>query len=112
MAQIRFRIDTVQTAGADQPVQQFHAFAAVIAAKEHKVFLSETDCTKRSFRSIIIRLRQTVITEGNRGHPTDSVQLNALAQSGFFDSVPFFSTIHSCSDVSNYFFCCLDGKTL
>ncbi|ATI10892.1 hypothetical protein FORC43_p059 (plasmid) [Escherichia coli] len=36
MAQIRFRIDTVQTAGADQPVQQCSTLAAVIAAKEHK----------------------------------------------------------------------------
>lgn len=30
------RIDTVQTAGADQPVQQCSTLAAVIAAKEHK----------------------------------------------------------------------------
>ncbi|EMR94303.1 Minor tail protein Z (GpZ), partial [Escherichia coli O104:H4 str. E112/10] len=36
MAQIRFRIDTVQTAGADHPVQQCSTLAAVIAAKEHK----------------------------------------------------------------------------
>lgn len=36
MAQIRFRIDTVQTAGADQPVQQCTTLAAVIAAEEHK----------------------------------------------------------------------------
>ncbi|EMW67595.1 hypothetical protein EC2747800_5268, partial [Escherichia coli 2747800] len=31
MAQIRFRIDTVQSAGADQPVQQCSTLAAVIA---------------------------------------------------------------------------------
>ncbi len=35
MAQIRFRIDTVQTAGADQPVQQCTTLAAVIATEEH-----------------------------------------------------------------------------
>ncbi|EQX27129.1 hypothetical protein G927_04776, partial [Escherichia coli UMEA 3172-1] len=35
MAQIRFRIDTVQTAGADQPVQQCSTLAAVIATEEH-----------------------------------------------------------------------------
>ncbi len=53
MAQIRFRIDTVQTAGADQPVQQCTTLAAVIATEEHVIFLSETDCTKRSFRCVI-----------------------------------------------------------
>ena len=35
MAQIRFRIDTVQTAGADQLVQQCTTLAAVIATEEH-----------------------------------------------------------------------------
>ncbi|ERA76754.1 hypothetical protein G814_01054 [Escherichia coli HVH 156 (4-3206505)] len=35
MAQIRFRIDTVQSAGADQPVQQCSTLAAVIATEEH-----------------------------------------------------------------------------
>ena len=69
MAQIRFRIDTVQSAGADQPVQQCSTLTAVIAAEEHKVFLSETDCPKRSFRGIIIRLRQTVITEVAQRNP-------------------------------------------
>ena len=43
MAQIRFRIDTVQTAGVDQPVQQCTTLAAVIATEEHIIFLSETD---------------------------------------------------------------------
>ncbi|UNV70938.1 hypothetical protein MOO48_27755 [Klebsiella pneumoniae] len=84
MAQIRFRIDTVQTAGADQPVQQCSTLAAVIAAKEHKVFLSETDCTKRSFRSIIIRLRQTVITVITEGIPLIQYIAERFAQSGFF----------------------------
>ena len=35
MAQIRFRIDTIQPAGADQPVQQCTTLAAVIATEEH-----------------------------------------------------------------------------
>ncbi len=73
MAQIRFRIDTVQTAGVDQPVQQCTTLAAVIATEEHVIFLSETDSTKRSFRCVIVRLRQTVIHLNNRGRPTDSV---------------------------------------
>ncbi len=68
MAQIRFRIDTIQPAGADQPVQQCTTLAAVIATEEH-VFLSETDCTKRSFRCVIVRLRQTVITEVAQRNP-------------------------------------------
>lgn len=62
MAQICLRIDTVQTAGTDQPVQLCTTLAAVIATEEHAIFLSETDCTKRSFRCVIVRLRQTVIT--------------------------------------------------
>ncbi len=35
MVQICFRIDTVQTAGTDQTVQQCATLAAVIAAEEH-----------------------------------------------------------------------------
>ncbi|EFJ60076.1 hypothetical protein HMPREF9531_02648 [Escherichia coli MS 45-1] len=35
MAQIRFRIDTVQSAGADQPVQQRTTLSTVIVAEEH-----------------------------------------------------------------------------
>ena len=63
MAQIRLRIYTIQSAGADQPVQQCSTLAAVIAAEEHIIFLPETDCTKRSFCCIIIYLSQAIITE-------------------------------------------------
>ncbi len=35
MAQIRFRIETIQTAGAEQSVQQCTMLAAVIATEEH-----------------------------------------------------------------------------
>ena len=84
MAQIRFRIDTVQTAGADQPVQQCSTLAAVIATEEHVIFLSETDCTKRSFRCVIVHLRQTVITVITEGVPLIQYIAERFAQSGFF----------------------------
>ncbi len=84
MAQIRFRIDTVQTAGADQPVQQCTTLAAVIATEEHVIFLSETDYTKRSFRCVIVRLRQTVITVITEGVPLIQYIAERFAQSGFF----------------------------
>lgn len=84
MAQIRFRIDTVQSAGADQPVQQCSSLAAVIAAEEHKVFLSETDCTKRSFRCVIVRLRQTVITEVAQRNPVLPDIPERISQTAFF----------------------------
>ncbi|GCH18163.1 hypothetical protein BvCmsH65A_04035 [Escherichia coli] len=35
MAQIRFRIDTVQSAGANQPVQQGTTLYVMIAAEKH-----------------------------------------------------------------------------
>ena len=35
MAKVGFRIDTIQPAGADQPVQQCTTLAAVIATEEH-----------------------------------------------------------------------------
>lgn len=84
MAQIRFRIDTIQPAGADQPVQQCSTLAAVIAAEEHKVFLSETDCTKRSFRGIIIHFRQTVITEVAQRNPVLPDIPERISQTAFF----------------------------
>ena len=49
MAQIRFRINVVQKASADKPIQQCTA----LAAEEHKVFISETDGTKGFFRGIM-----------------------------------------------------------
>src|SRR5699024_3544844 len=84
MAQIRFRIDTVQTAGADQPVQQCTTLAAVIATEEHVIFLSETDCTKRSFRCVIVRLRQTVITEVAQRNPVLPDIPERISQTSFF----------------------------
>ena len=43
-----------------------------------------SDCTKRSFRSIIIRLRQTVITVITEGIPLIQYIAERFAQSGFF----------------------------
>lgn len=81
MAQICFRIDT----------------------EEH------VDCTKRSFRCVIVRLRLiTVITEGV---PLIQDIAERFASLDFFGSVLFFSTIHSCSDVSNALLrCCLTAR--
>lgn len=42
------------------------------------------NCTKRSFRSIIIRLRQTVITVITEGIPLIQYIAERFAQSGFF----------------------------
>ncbi len=84
MAQIRFRIDTVQTAGADQPVQQCSTLAAVIATEEHVILFPETDGTKRSFRCVIVRLRQTVITVITEGVPLIQYIAERFAWSGFF----------------------------
>ena len=47
-------------------------------------FLSETDCTKRSFRCVIVRLRQTVITVITEGVPLIQYIAERFAQSGFF----------------------------
>ena len=49
MAQILFRINVVQKASADKPIQQCTA----LAVEEHKVFISETDGTKGFFRGIM-----------------------------------------------------------
>lgn len=71
----------------------------------------ETDGTKRSFCCVIVRLRQTVITVITEGVPLIQDIAERFAQSGFFDNVPFFSTIHSCSDVSNALLrCCLAAR--
>lgn len=84
MAQIRFRIDTVQTAGADQPVQQCSTLAAVIATEEHVILFPETDGTKRSFRGIIIHFRQTVITEVAQRNPVLPDIPERISQTTFF----------------------------
>ena len=47
-------------------------------------FLSETDCTKRSFRCVIVRLRQTVITVITEGVPLIQYIAERFAQPGFF----------------------------
>lgn len=43
------RINVVQKASADKPIQQCTA----LAVEEHKVFISETDGTKGFFRGIM-----------------------------------------------------------
>ena len=47
----------------------------------------------------------------NRVRPTDSVHSWTFSQSGFLDSVAFFSTIHACSESSNsLLFLCLTTR--
>ncbi len=47
-------------------------------------FLSETDCTKRSFRCVIVRLRQTVITEVAQRNPVLPDIPERISQTAFF----------------------------
>ncbi len=48
------------------------------------IFLSETDSTKRSFRCVIVRLRQTVITVITEDVPLIQYIAERFAQSGVF----------------------------
>jgi hypothetical protein len=45
MAKVSFRIDTIEPACSDETIQQGSALAAMIAAEEDIVFLSQTYCT-------------------------------------------------------------------
>nr|AAL67375.1 unknown [Escherichia coli] len=49
-----------------------------------RIFLSETDCTKRSFRCVIVRLRQTVITEVAQRNPVLPDIPERISQTAFF----------------------------
>lgn len=95
MTQIRFRIDTVQMAGADQPVQQCTTFATMIAAEEYIVF-PKADGTKRLFHSVVIGFCQPIIAVITQVTPLVQYIRECLSQSVFFDSVALFSIIHSC----------------
>jgi hypothetical protein len=53
VAQIRFWIDTVQTARSDQSVQQCTTFATMIAPEEDVVFLSQADGAKRGSAALL-----------------------------------------------------------
>ena len=102
MAQILFRINVVQKASADKPIQQCTA----LAVEEHKVFISETDGTKG-----FVCLRLTVNTVITECAPLIQYTAEPFSQSGFLDSVAFFSTIHACSESSNsLLFLCLTTR--
>ncbi len=61
--------------------------------RTRRIFLSETDCTKRSFRCVIVRLRQTVITEVAQRNPVLPDIPERISQTAFFDNVCSFSCI-------------------
>ena len=84
MAQIRFWIDTVQTARSDQSVQQCTTFATMIAPEEDVVFLSQADGAKRPLRGVIVGFRQTVTAVVTQGIPLVQGIRERLSQPGFF----------------------------
>lgn len=103
MAQIRFRINVVQKASADKPIQQCTA----LAAEEHKSFYFRDRWHKGLFPRHYVCLRLTVNTVITECAPLIQYTAEPFSQSGFLDSVAFFSTMHACSESSNslLFFC-------
>ena len=77
----RYRSD----GSADQPVQQCSTLAAVIAAKEHKVFLFRGQTARSALSPALLSAsRQTVITVITEGIPLIQYIAERFAQSGFF----------------------------
>nr|AAL67374.1 unknown [Escherichia coli] len=111
MAQIRFRIDTIQPAGADQPVQQCTTLAAVIATEEHEFFFPRQ--TARSALSAVL-LSASARPSSQKLHNATQCFLiyrNASLRRHFFDNVCSFSCISLYREVSSGLLCiCLTAR--
>jgi hypothetical protein len=72
LANICFRIDSIEFRRSDQAIEGGGSFAAAIRSGKEMVLASHGDGAQRTFGAVVIDLEMTVVGKAYRGLPTVS----------------------------------------